>query len=168
KRFKRGLIIHRLLQLLPELPVAQREAAARRFLARPALGLDVAQQQAWALETLAVLQHPEFADLFAPGSRAEVPLSGTIAGRQGPYVVSGQIDRLLVAPERIVVVDYKTNRPPPQNLAEVPALYLRQMAAYRALLREIWPGRPVECVLLWTDGPALMAVPETLLDAHKP
>jgi ATP-dependent helicase/nuclease subunit A len=167
-RFHRGLIIHRLLQLLPELPLAQRPAAAARLLARPAHNLDAAQQQAWAAETLAVLDHPAFAPLFGPGSRAEVPLSGTITGRSGPYVVSGQIDRLLVAPDRVLVIDYKTNRPPPQNLEAVPALYLRQMAAYRALLREIWPDRPVEGALLWTDGPRLMALPEDLLDRHKP
>jgi ATP-dependent helicase/nuclease subunit A len=167
-RFRRGLIIHRLLQLLPELPVDQRHAAALRFLARTALDLDPEQQRLWAEETLAVLHDPNFAPLFGPGSRAEVALAGTIEGHHGPYVVSGQIDRLLVTPERILVIDYKTNRPPPKTVSGVPALYLRQMAAYRALLQKIWPGRMVEGALLWTDGAFLMALPPELLDAHKP
>lgn len=168
QRFKRGLIIHRLLQLLPDLADEQRAAAAARFLARPSLALDAATQAAWAEETLAVLRHPHFAPLFGPGSRAEVPISGTIAGRHGPYVVSGQIDRLLVTPQRVLVLDYKTNRPPPRLVEQVPALYLRQMAAYRRLLGEIWPGRPIEGALLWTDGARLMPLPESLLDAHNP
>jgi len=32
-RFKRGLLVHKLLQSLPELALEQRETAARRFLA---------------------------------------------------------------------------------------------------------------------------------------
>ena len=100
--------------------------------------------------------------------RAEVPLAGRIEGRGGAYIVSGQVDRLCVLKDRIIVVDYKTNRPPPRRVQDVPPLYLRQMAAYRALLARIYPGRTVECLLLWTAIPELMALPEALLEAHNP
>ncbi len=153
--------------MLPDLPQAQRAAAAQRFLARPALGLDTARQQEWAAETLAVLQHPDFAPLFGQGSRAEVPLAGTIAGRNGPYVVSGQIDRLLIAPERILVIDYKTNRPPPATPEEVAPAYIAQLAAYRVALKGLFPGRSLRAALLWTDGPRLMEIPSTSLDAAE-
>ena len=41
------------------------------------------------------------------------------------------------------------------TLADIPAAHLRQMAAYRAALRVIFPGRPVEAALLYTAAPVL-------------
>ncbi len=167
RRFARGLILHRLLQYLPDLPPEQRHEAATRYLAQEALQLDAPTQAQWRDELLAVMAAPAHAAIFGPGSRAEVPLTGIVPGRTGPYVVSGQVDRLVIG-ARIAVIDYKTNRPPPRRVEDVAPLYLRQMAAYRALLRQIWPGKPVDCLLLWTDGARLMALPEALLEAHNP
>ncbi|WP_372622442.1 double-strand break repair helicase AddA [Falsiroseomonas sp.] len=164
ERFRRGRLIHALLQHLPERAPAEREAAARAFLARPGHGLDPAAQAAMLAEVLALLAEPELAAAFGPGSLAEAP----IAGRLGDRLVSGQVDRLLVAPDRVLVLDYKTNRPPPLTFDQVPALYLRQMAAYRAVLRLAYPGRAVECVLVWTYGARFMRLPGELLDTHAP
>ncbi|MGO8919984.1 MAG: double-strand break repair helicase AddA [Stellaceae bacterium] len=160
----RGRLVHRLLQSLPDLPAASRGAAARRFLALPVHGLSPAQQQGLAAETLAVLDHAEFAPLFAPGSQAEVPVVALLGGK----ALSGQIDRLVVTPEGVMIVDYKTLRPPPRAEAEVPAAYLDQLAAYRAALAAIYPGRTIRCALLWTEGPRLMPVSAALLDRHAP
>ena len=151
-RFQRGLLIHRLMQSLPDLPEAAREAAARRFLAQKAHDLDPVEQDAIARETLAVLRHPDFAALFGPGSRAEVPVVGLIDGR----ALSGRIDRLVVTGDAVLIVDYKTNRPPPTDTAAVSPAYVEQLAAYRAALERIYPGRRVRTLLLWTDGPRLM------------
>ncbi len=160
-RFKRGLLVHRLLQTLPDLPEAAREAACRRFLARPAHGLTEPRQDEIACETMAVLDHPDFAHLFGPASRAEVPVVGVVEGR----ALSGRIDRLAVTGDTVWIVDYKTNRPPPRRVEEVPAVYRRQMAAYRGALEAVYPGRRVRCVLLWTDGPSLMELPVELFAA---
>jgi ATP-dependent helicase/nuclease subunit A len=167
-RFQRGLLVHRLLQILPDLPRPQREAACRRFLARPVHALDQAAQEEIAREVLRVLDEPQFAPLFAPGSRAEVPVAGMIEGRGGPLVLSGQIDRLVVSDAAVLILDYKSNRPPPQRETEVAELYLRQMAAYRAALSRVYPDRPVRCALLWTDGPRLMELSPELLDGYLP
>ena len=160
RRFQRGRLVHRLLETLPDLPIASREAAARKFLSRAAHRLGVEQQEEIAAETLAVLNAPGWADIFGPGSGAEI----SIVGRAGARLVSGQIDRLLVTDTDVLAIDYKTNRPPPARAAETPAIYLRQMAAYRSLLVALYPGRRVACALLWTDGPRLMPLPESLLD----
>jgi ATP-dependent helicase/nuclease subunit A len=168
RRFRRGVIIHQLLQLLPDVALDQREAACRRFLARSIHELSAAEQEEIAEESLRVLAEPGFAPLFGPGSRAEVPIAGEIAGLAGSHIVSGQIDRLLVSEESVLVVDYKSNRPPPMVESEVPAIYLRQMAAYRALLAHLYENRPVRCALLWTDGPLLMPLSSQLLDRHLP
>jgi ATP-dependent helicase/nuclease subunit A len=162
--FRRGLLIHALLQALPEIESAGRRAAAEAWLARPAHGLDAAAQAEIAEVTLAVLEDPAFAALFAPGSKAEVP----VTGRVGDRVISGQVDRLVVTEDRVDIVDYKSSRPAPADADSVPPVYLRQMAAYRAVLRKVYPGFSVFCAILWTDGPVLMTLPHTLLDAHAP
>jgi ATP-dependent helicase/nuclease subunit A len=163
-RFRRGALIHALLQALPDLPPEAREAAARRYLARPHHGRDAAEQAEIVATTLAVLDQPGFAALFGPGSRAEVPVVGLVEGR----ALSGQIDRLVVTPESVLVVDYKTNRPPPASVDSVPRAYLVQMAAYRAALRLVYPGRQVRCALLWTEGARLMELTPAALDRHAP
>ena len=169
-RFKRGLLVHRLLQALPELPVAEREAAARRFLARPVHGLDAAEQAAICDETLAVLSDPGFAALWGPDAQAEVPVVGLIPGASAgaEHALSGQIDRLVVSEERVLIVDFKTVRPAPATEDAVPPLYLQQLATYRAALARIYPGRRIDCALLWTDGPVLMPIAPKRLARHLP
>jgi ATP-dependent helicase/nuclease subunit A len=151
----RGRLVHRLLQSLPSVGPLWRSAAAQRFLALPVHGLGAADQQAILDETMAVLNHPEFAALFGPGSVAEVPVVGLIGGR----ALSGQIDRLVVDGSSVLIVDYKTIRPVPVDLAAVPPLYFEQLAAYRAAIAAVFPDKEVRCALLWTDGPLLMPVP---------
>jgi len=160
--FLRGRLVHRLLQSLPSLPPERRASAARRFLARPVHGLDAARQEAILRETLAVLEDPKFAPLFAPGSAAEVSVVGLFGGRP----LSGQIDRLVAEDDAVTIIDYKTMRPVPQNAGEVPAAYLDQLAAYRAAVSAVYPGKAVRCALLWTDGPVLMPIDESLLNRH--
>lgn len=152
--FRRGLLVHRLLQSLPELPGSLREDAARRFLARPVHDLEEHEQASLLGETLAVLNHPEFSLLFGPQSRAEVPVVGLV----GAHAISGQIDRLVVTDDSVLIVDYKTLRPPPLTEEEVPSAYLTQLAAYRAALAQIYPAHEIRCALLWTDGPRLMPI----------
>lgn len=164
RRFRRGLITHTLLQTLPDLDPPARRGAAERYLARPVHELSADQQSAIAEETLAVLETPGFAPLFGSGSLAEVPVVGLVNGR----AVSGQIDRLLVTDDEVLIVDFKSNRPPPADAADVPPVYLGQMAAYRAVLQEIYPNLPVRAALLWTDGPRLMALDPALLDRWAP
>jgi ATP-dependent helicase/nuclease subunit A len=152
--YLRGRLIHRLLQSLPELPLEDRAAAAERFLARPVHGLAPDARASIAAETLAVLAEPEFAPIFGPGSRAEVPVVGLIGNR----ALSGQIDRIVVTEDAVLVVDYKTLRPAPASEADVPTIYLDQLAAYVAAIKAIYPGHRVRAALLWTDGPRLMPV----------
>jgi ATP-dependent helicase/nuclease subunit A len=153
--FLRGRLVHRLLQSLPSVEPLWRRAAAQRFLALPVHGLGAADQQAILDETMAVLNHPEFAAIFGPDSVAEVPVVGLIAGR----ALSGQIDRLVVEGQSVLIVDYKTIRPVPPDLGAVPPLYFEQLAAYRAAITAVFPGKEIRCALLWTDGPLLMPVP---------
>jgi ATP-dependent helicase/nuclease subunit A len=164
RRFRRGSLIHKLLETLPDLPEARRPAAAEAYLAAQP-DLEEAVRREIADETLAVLSHPDFAALFGAGSLAEVSLTGTAPGLPDGMVLNGQVDRLVVTDHEVLIVDYKTNRPPPATAAEVPRLYLAQMAAYQALLKAIHPDRKVRCALVWTDGPRLMELADDALDA---
>jgi len=161
---RRGLVVHALLQTLPDLEPRRRKAAARRFLARKVHGLNRAERSALLAETLAILDDAEFAPLFRPGSRPEVAVSACIDGR----VISGQIDRLVVTDDAVWIVDYKTARRVPARAEETPPAYLRQMAAYRAVLERVYPGRAVRCALLWTDVPSLMPLDDAILEQHSP
>ncbi|MCR5873625.1 double-strand break repair helicase AddA [Phenylobacterium sp. J426] len=161
-RFRRGDIIHRLLQVLPDLPPEDRASGARALLARePDLSDD--QRAEMATAALSVLEDARFAEVFGPGSRAEVAIAGSAAALPPDLKISGRIDRLVVLPGRVLVADFKTNRPSPDRIEDADPAYLRQMALYAAVLAEVFPGRRIEAALVWTDGPKLMTVPENLL-----
>jgi len=162
-RFRRGLLIHRLLEVLPALDPSGREAAALRFLGQPGHGLSKGEQADIAAETLRVLTDPRFAELFGPGSLAEVPLTGQVGDEDTGGVISAQIDRLVVTEEAVLIVDYKTNRPPPKTADGVSDIYRMQMAAYTAALKSVFPEHKIRAFLLWTDSPSIMELPEEIL-----
>jgi ATP-dependent helicase/nuclease subunit A len=168
RRWQRGRLMHDLLRHLPSLAAGERAPAARRFLAQPAHGLTDEEIAEWTDEALAVTEAASHAALFAESSRAEVPLIGTVRTPRGSFTVSGQVDRLAVGEREVMIVDYKTNRPPPLAAAEVPLAYRRQLALYRALLAGIWPGRTVRAFLLWTAAPLLMEIDAETLDRSMP
>ena len=161
---RRGVLIHRLLERLPELPPEARASAATDWLARNGAELGEGARMEIASSALAVLDNPDWADIFSADALAEVPLAATVAGR----VIAGTIDRLLITPDRVLVVDFKSARRPPTDLAEVPHSTLRQMGAYAAALGVIYPGRTVAVALLYTQAPRLIEVPGDLLEIHKP
>lgn len=163
-RFLRGTLVHKLLQILPDIAPGRQEEALTSFLARQP-SLPDAQREAIARETMALVRDAQFAALFGPGSRAEVALSGSAPGLPPGVRVNGQVDRLLVTPDSVLVVDFKTNRPPPDSVDDVAPAYLAQMGAYRALLRVLYPGRQVNCALVWTDAARLMALPDAAMDS---
>ena len=168
KRWQRGQLIHELLRHLPSLPEAERARTARDFLGQPGHGLSAGEIDEWSREALAVIGGPDHAALFADGSRAEVPLIGSVPTPRGTFTVSGQVDRLAVSEREVLIVDYKTNRPPPAFAAGVPLAYRRQLALYRALLQRIYPGRSVRAFLLWTAAPLLMEIDAKTLDISMP
>lgn len=161
----RGVIIHRLLQSLPDVPEERRPDAAQKYLARAGAAFSAAERDRFLSQALAVFAHSRFAPLFAPGSRAEVPIIGRLPRSGAPDVqVSGQIDRLAVTAQAVLIGDYKTNRDPPQSIDAAPPAYVEQLALYRALLARIYPDRAVRAVLVWTEIPDLMELPAAMLD----
>lgn len=160
-RFRRGAIVHALLQHLPAVEAVERPVAGARL--AQALGADLGPELRAALvdEARRILNDPQFAPAFAPGSRAEVTLFGI--GAQGGPARLMRLDRLAVTPARVYLVDFKTNRPPPARLEEVEAAVLLQLADYCNALQSIYPDRAIESALIWTDSAQLMPVPHDYL-----
>jgi ATP-dependent helicase/nuclease subunit A len=162
-RFQRGRLIHELLQHLPNADPQNWPHLAQGRLAREG-ELSETERDAICAETLAIMRDPQFAPLFGHDSRAEASIVGRGPGLPEDMVVNGSVDRLVVTEHEVLVLDFKTNRPPPNKVEDVAQVYLNQMAAYRALLRAHWPDKVIRCALLWTDGPRLMPLPDQVLD----
>ncbi|MCH9764702.1 MAG: double-strand break repair helicase AddA, partial [Alphaproteobacteria bacterium] len=169
-RFLRGTLTHALLQHLPNFDTAQWTDIAQGFVDVRGAQLAPSTRKNIVLETLAVLTNPQFAPLFGPSSRAEVPIVANIprAAGEGPDLrLSGAIDRLADRGDEIFVVDFKTNRAPPKTTEAVADAYLLQLASYRLALRQIYPNRVIRAALLWTDGPRIMEIEATILERYE-
>ena len=140
---KRGSAIHLLLQELPDLDEASRPAYA----ARKGRRLGLSDEDVAGL--LALMDQPELKPLFAPGGGAQSEVSFR-ARLSGGEALLGQVDRLLVTPAAITVLDYKSDVRPPDALGATHP-YVRQMALYAQALAAAHPGRTVHTGLLWTS-----------------
>lgn len=169
KAILRGRLIHRLLQSLPDLVSERRRATAQNYLQRASPTLAADERDNILAQVFGILDDARFKALFAPGSRAEVPLIGRLARPgQPPLPVSGQVDRLVMTQDSVLIADYKTNHAPPRDLPEALAGYpgyVLQLALYRALLGAIRPELAVEAALIWTESANLMEIPGAALDA---
>jgi ATP-dependent helicase/nuclease subunit A len=162
---ERGKWLHALFERLPAAQPSQRRALALGWLERSAGIAEAALRERLADDACAVIADPRFAALFAPDALAEAPIAAVVAGG---LVVFGTVDRLRIIDDRILVADFKTGRNAPAHAEMIPAAHLRQMAAYRAALRVIFPDRPVEAALLYTSAPVLHLLPDALLDQYAP
>lgn len=165
KAMARGVLVHRLLQSLPDIAPEARDEAARRHLARNGKEFSPEEQEAMLAQVHAVLDDPRFAELFSAGSRPEVSIVGHLPRDGGTVAVAGQVDRLVVTADSVLIADYKTNRPAPRRIDEVPKAYVTQLALYRAVLSRLYPDKTIRAVLIWTDVPDLMELSAASLDA---
>lgn len=160
---RRGTLLHKLLERLPEIGAHDRYDAALIWLERNAPDLDQAVHAEIVDSVLAVIGNPDWMDIFGPGSLAEVPIAALVGDR----VVAGTIDRLLIDGERLRLIDFKSSRRVPDGASGVPAGIMRQMAAYVAALETAYPGKVVEAALLYTQAPLLIELPAESLAMHK-
>jgi ATP-dependent helicase/nuclease subunit A len=161
---ERGILIHRLLQYLPDVESHERGFVARRIISYYGTVLAQKEQEQIESEIMRIIQHPDFAPVFSADSVAEAPVCGIIQDTIGnKTVISGQIDRMAVCGDDVYIIDYKTSSKVPQAEHEIPPAYLRQMQAYYQLVREIYPNKAVHCALLWTAEPRLMRLSGELL-----
>jgi len=114
-----------------------------------------------AARAAALVDAPDLAALFGPDTLAEV---GFVVPWNGA-LLAGTMDRVVVGPDRVLVVDFKSNAVVPATAAEVPEGYLRQMGAYALAAAQLYPGRRIEVAILWTEAPLLMALDPEIVSA---
>ncbi|QBF29613.1 double-strand break repair helicase AddA [Thalassococcus sp. S3] len=150
----RGTRIHLLFEHLPRLPRASWPQASQRL-------LDLPKTECGALldEATQVLVRPDLDWLFDETALSEVPISADL----GPARLHGTIDRLLVSSDRVLAVDFKTNRVVPDAPDRCPEGVLRQMGAYSHALAQIFPEQRIETAILWTRTAHLMMLQHNLV-----
>lgn len=164
--YSRGKFIHLLLQYLPLQEQENRKKTAeiisRKFSSE--LKEDVIKEAISDVD--AVLNNKEFSFLFGKDSSAEIPITGNVDISGKTISVSGQVDRLYIGENEAWIVDFKSNRMPPDSHNEIPEPYIRQLYIYKLLLKKIMPQKQIKCALLWTVNTKLDILPDALLDEY--
>lgn len=163
KAMKRGRFVHALLEILPNYAVKDRPAAAGKLAALQMPEADGTEREKIIASVLDLMNGSSAADIFTPSSLAEVPVSGVV----GDHVINGQIDRVSVSETEVRLIDYKTGRSVPDSVERTPVAYVRQMAAYKAVMEKIWPDKTVRCFLLWTEAPKLVEITSLVCDTTE-
>lgn len=156
---EQGRALHRLFQLLPDMPVERRREAARQLLERRSITGNKAK--ALTDRVIGIIEHPDYAAYFGESGLAEIPMVADL-GEKG--LLAGQVDRIVVTDKQVLILDYKSDRAPPKEPGGVPLAYIVQLAGYRSALVRMFPQKPVTAALLWTEIPELMVVPPDLLE----
>lgn len=162
---QRGRLVHRMLQTLPDYPIEERAAAARRYAERAARFWPAIEREKLIASTLAVLSEPAIQPAFSSNSRAEISIMGTLRLGRQDYAVSGRIDRMAVEGDSVILVDYKTNRVPPANDKAIPFAHIAQLAIYKSILEPLYPGKSFTCALVYTENASLMPLSDKALSA---
>ncbi len=152
--YKRGTLIHKLLQFIPEISPEKRQDKILAFLKRKAPDFSNFEIEKIADEITSLLENKQFGNVFGKNSKAEVPLMGVVNNK----IISGQIDRLVIENKKIIIVDFKTNRQPAATRKEVPAVYISQLEAYKMLLNKIYPDYEIKSYILWTNTANMMEI----------
>lgn len=154
---ERGSAIHRLLQYLPDAAPQTRRALAVRYLERILPGRPDSCRRDILAHVFAILDDARFQPLFVENSRAEAALMGVVDIGGVKRAISGQIDRLAIAGDQVLLADFKTGRPP-LMAEEIPQAYLLQMALYARLLEPLYPEKEIRPALVYTQAPILFAL----------
>jgi ATP-dependent helicase/nuclease subunit A len=158
---KEGIALHALLQHLSHIDPVHWDAVSARAL--PTLLPDSADHAAVLTKARSILARPELAHLFGPDSRGEVPILAQGTRNKAPITIAGRIDRLVVKPGRVLIVDYKSDANPPGTQSGVPAAYLTQLGIYALVAQQLFPGQEIEAAILWTSLETFMNLSQATL-----
>lgn len=162
---RRGIAMHRLLQVLPDIEPDKRTNIADRFLTQFDKRWSTAERSAMITDIMAVLDTIIMADGTDAMVRAEVSIMGTVDVRGAPRAVSGIIDRLVTMPGHVRILDFKTNLRPPTKTTAINPIYITQMALYRALLQPLYPDCTISAHLIYTSGPYVFELDAEAMNA---
>ncbi|UWU14029.1 double-strand break repair helicase AddA [Rhizobium sullae] len=164
RSLEKGRLIHRMLQTLPDIAPVERADAAARYAARAARFWPEAERQGLVDSVLRLLADQSLQPIFAAHAQPEVSIMGTLALEGRHYAVSGRVDRLAVFDDRVVIIDYKTNRVPPATAKDIPFAHQAQLAIYREILAPLYPGKRIDCMLVYTDNATVHTLTASALE----
>ena len=145
QKFRRGLLLHRLLEVLPSLPdEATRREQGMNFLTYSGQDFTRSRQEDILTDALNVLRH--YPELYDEGYQPEATLAmqSDEAGQ-----LKGRVDCLRVTPQFVYIIDYKTDITPPEK---IPSPYRKQLDTYAIMAKSIWPDRKIKSGILWTSA----------------
>jgi ATP-dependent helicase/nuclease subunit A len=156
-----GIALHALLQHLSHIDPIHWDAVSARAL--PTLLPGSPNHAAILAKARSILTRPELAELFGPHSRGEIPILAQGTRNKAPITIAGRIDRLVVKPGRVLIVDYKSDANPPGTASGVPAAYLTQLGIYALVAQQLFPGHQIEAAILWTSLETFMNLSQATL-----
>jgi ATP-dependent helicase/nuclease subunit A len=163
RSLEKGRLIHRMLQALPEIPLGERPDAASRYAERAARFWPEAERRKLVDSVLKLLDEEGLQAVLGIQAQPEVSIMGTLTLEDRRYAVSGRIDRLAVLADRVVILDYKTNRVPPATEEAIPFAHRAQLAIYREILAPLYPEKRIDCMLVYTENASLFTLSEKAL-----
>jgi ATP-dependent helicase/nuclease subunit A len=163
RSLEKGRLIHRMLQTLPDISPDERGDAAQRYVERAAGYWPKRERDALVASILHLLSNPDLQEVLSAHGQAEVSIMGTLALDDQRFAVSGRIDRLADLDDRVIILDYKTNRVPPATPDAIPFAHRAQLAIYREILKPLYPGKPIDCLLVYTENASIHRLSETAL-----
>jgi ATP-dependent helicase/nuclease subunit A len=158
---KEGIALHALLQHLVNIEPAQWDDVSARAL--DVLLPDSPSHDAVLAKARSILTRPELRHLFGPDSRGEVPILAHGFRSKDPITLAGRIDRLVVKPGSVLIVDYKSDANPPGSPAGVPQAYLTQLGIYALVAQQLFPGHEIKAAILWTSLETFMNLSQSQL-----
>lgn len=160
-----GKSVHRLLQVLPNLPSHTWHENADNYLKNRLPNSSSDARNEMIKSVINVMTDAKFSPIFLSDSAAEFSIMGSLMIKDEERIVSGRIDRLVVQDDRLLIVDYKTNYIAPSEISDISPSYIAQLAIYRAVLQPLYPNKKIEAGLLYTRTPKIIEVPASMLDA---
>jgi ATP-dependent helicase/nuclease subunit A len=162
---RRGILIHKLLEYLPDIAEEQRSSKAQEYLKTQALEFSADEQISISEAAIKTLNLLDISPLFSKVSRAEIDIAGDLE-RDGkpPREVIGTIDRIAVTEDTVFIGDFKTTASPPRSPEEVPDHTVAQLAVYGSLASGMFPDKKIRCFVIYTEGPEAIELPIEILN----
>jgi ATP-dependent helicase/nuclease subunit A len=137
KLYRRGKLIHRLLEFLPDVTPIEHTTTGLDWLRKVLPDGEDKELNAMVKSATDVIQgYPQF---FGENSKAEV---GYVADKN----MEGRIDRLVVEEDTITILDYKTDQKIPEKM---PEKYRKQLQKYVEAVAKIFPEKQVKAAIIW-------------------
>ncbi|MGB5583159.1 MAG: UvrD-helicase domain-containing protein [Gammaproteobacteria bacterium] len=155
---RRGIIIHRALDLMSRNPPLTADQA-RRQIRQESTATDDADLEQWLDEACKTVNDTRFEAIFKPTDYYKVMNELPVLYQDRDQAVFGLIDRLIVKDDYITLIDYKTHRVDDETQLEaLTQAYRHQINLYKTGVNRLWPHRKINSGLLFTHSARLVWV----------